>query len=127
MGIQEEKVKLNQKKKPQKRILQRNKNPQHKARSVRINYGPRSYRDLNEQLSNLSEEEKQGFTGSYKACRARVARDDDTSVVKSRAYSNMQGGRGTDTDGVTDTGGTFPITATAVAEGIGAEVKPSTE
>ena len=71
--------------------------PQHTARSVRINYGPLSYRDLNEQLSNIGVEEKQGFAGSYTAYRASFARDDDTSVVKSRAYSIMQGGRGTDT------------------------------
>ena len=39
----------------------------------------------------------------------------------------MQGGRSTDTDSVTDTGCTFPITATAVAEGIAGEVKSLTE
>ena len=82
----------------------RKQNPQESiqrtARSARISYGPISYRDLNEQLSNLNEEEKKGLAGSYTAYRARVARDDDTSVVKSRVYSKMQGGRGTDTDSV---------------------------
>ena len=79
---------------------------------------------MNEQLSNLNDEEKKGFSVSYTAYRARVARDDDTSVVRSRAYYKMNGGRGTDTDCVMDTGCTFPITTTSVAEAIGAEVKP---
>ena len=39
----------------------------------------------------------------------------------------IQGGRSTDTDSVMDTGCTFPVTTTAVVEGIGAEVKPLTE
>ena len=39
----------------------------------------------------------------------------------------MQGVRGTNTDSVMDTGCTFPITTTSVAEAIGAEVKPLTE
>ena len=69
---------------------------------------------MNEQLSNLSEEEKQSFAGSYAAYRAKVARDDDTSVVKSRAYSM-------------GTSYTFLIATTSVVEGIGGEVKPSTE
>ena len=36
----------------------------------------------------------------------------------------MEGGRGTDTDCVMDTGCIFPITSTSVAEGIRGEVKP---
>ena len=102
-------------------------NVQRTARSARICYATPSYRDLNEQLSNLSEEERKGFAGSYKAYRARVDRDDDTSVMKSRVYSKMQGGHETDTDSVMDTGCTLPITTTSVAEAIGAEVKPLTE
>ena len=78
-------------------------------------------------MNNLSEDEKQGFDGIYTAYRARVSRDDDTSVVRSRAYSKMQGGRGTDTGCVMDTDCIFPITSTSVAEGIRGEVKPLNE
>ena len=102
---------------------------QRSARSATICNGTPSYRDLNEQLSSLNDEERKGFADSYITYRARVAREDDTPVSYSVSmlYSKMQGGRGTDTDGVMDTGCTFPLTMTAVTEAIGAEVKPLTE
>ena len=64
------------------------------------------------------------FSGSYKAYRARIARDNDTSVVKSKAYSKLRGGPSTDTNSVMDTCCMFPVMTTALVEGIGAEVKP---
>ena len=55
-----------------------------------------------------------------------MAREDDTPVTKSMVYSRMQGGRGTETDSVMDTGCTYPLTTTAVTEALGIEVKPLT-
>ena len=96
---------------------------QHNARSARIRYGAPSYRDLNVELNNMKEDEKKedgkGFKESYKAYRARVAMEDDTPVTKSMVYSRMQGGRGTETDSLIDTGCTYPLTTTAVTEALG--------
>ena len=103
---------------------------QHNARSARIRCGAPCYRDLNEELNNMKDEEKRekrkGFKESYIAYRARVAREDDTPVTKSMVYSRMQGGRGTETDSLMDTGCTYPLTTTAVTEAQGIEVKPLT-
>ena len=45
-------------------------------------------------------------------------------MISSTAHSKITGGRSTDTESVMDSGCTFPITSTAVAKGIGVEVKP---
>ena len=68
----------------------RKHNPQEETqrggRSARICYGTSRYRDLNEQLSRLNDEERKGFAESYKAYRARAARVDDTSVMRSMVF-----------------------------------------
>ena len=46
-----------------------------------------NFKDLNAQLSSLNEEEKKSFSSSYKAYRARSTREDDTSIIKSKAYT----------------------------------------
>ena len=49
------------------------------------------------------------------------------AVIPSTAHSKMVGGKCTHTDCVMDSGCSFPITSTAVAEAIGAEVMPLTQ
>ena len=48
------------------------------------------YRNLNEHINNLKEDERKGFAESYIAYRARADRNDDTTVMKSMVYSKMQ-------------------------------------
>ena len=62
-----------------------------------------------------------------RAYRARIARKDDDSVIQSTAHSKIVGGKCTHTECVMDSGCTFPITSTAVAEALGVEVKPLTK
>ena len=65
----------------------------YRTRSARLNYGQTTYRDLNEQLSNLKEEEKKELSGRFKAYSARIARNEDTSVVQSTVHSKITGGK----------------------------------
>ena len=92
-------------------------------RAARLNYGQPSYRDLNEQLSNMKEDEKRELAGRWTEYRAKIARNEDTSVVQSTAHSKITGGKCTHTECVMDSGCRFPITSTAVAKAIGAEGK----
>ena len=71
----------------------------------------------------MKEDEKNELVVRFKAYRARIAKNDDTSVVQSTAHSKITGGKCTHTECVMDSGCTFPITSTAVAKAIGAEVK----
>ena len=87
---------------------------------ARLNIG-QSRRDLNDELSNLNEAQKKQITGSFRALRASRT---DTSVIQSTAHSKIVGGRECTMDSIMDSGCSFPITSTAVAEGIGAEIKP---
>ena len=87
---------------------------------AKLNLG-QSRRDLNDELSNLNEAEKKRITGSFRALRASRT---DTSVLQTTAHSKIVGGRECSMDSIMDSGCSFPITSTAVAEGIGAEIKP---
>ena len=78
-----------------------------------------SFADLNDQLSNLKEEEKKEFATSY---RARSAKDSDSSAVKSIAWSKLHDGNSSKTDAVMDSGCTFPLTTTAVTTKIKTEI-----
>ena len=69
-----------------------------RERSTRLTYGKATYRDLNEELSNLKEEEKKELSGRFKAYSARIARNEDTSVVQSTAHSKITGGKSADTE-----------------------------
>ena len=75
----------------------------------------------------MKEDEKKELAGRWTAYRAKIARNEDTSVVQSIAHSKIVGGKCTHTECVMDSECTFPITSTAVAKAIGAEVKPLTE
>ena len=70
------------------------------ARSARLTYGQATYRDLNEELSNLKEEEKKELSGRFKAYSTRIASNEDASVVQSTAHSKITGGKSTDTESV---------------------------
>ena len=72
-------------------------------------------------MSNLNEDQKRQLSGSFRCYRASRT---ETSVIHSTAHSKIVGGKECDTESVMDSGCSFPITSTAVAEGIGAEVKP---
>ena len=74
----------------------------------------------------MTEEERKGLTIRGKALRANIAKQDEDAVIPSTAHSKIVGGRCTHTDCVMDSGCSFPITSTAVAEALGAEVKPLT-
>ena len=87
---------------------------------VRLNVG-QSRRDLNDELSNLNEAQKKQITGSFRALRASRT---DTSVLQTTAHSKIVGGRECTMASIMDSGCSFPITSTSVAEGIGAEIKP---
>ena len=99
--------------------IKRSEQPE-QARMARLNLG-QSRRDLNDELSNLNEAEKKRITGSFRALRASRT---DTSVLQTTAHSKIVGGRECSMDSIMDSGCSFPITSTAVAEGIGAEIKP---
>ena len=94
------------------------------ARSARLNFVQPSYRNLNDQLSNLNEEERKNLTIKGNIRRVNIARQDDDAVISSTAYSKMVGGKCTHTDCVMDSRCNFPLTSTAVVEAIGAEVMP---
>ena len=65
---------------------------------------------------------------NYQTCSIRdKAKQDDDSVIPSTAHSKIVGGRFTHTECVMDSGCSFPITSTAVAEALGVEVKPLTK
>ena len=66
------------------------KGMQRTARSAGICYTEYPYRNLNEHISNLKEDERNGFAESYIAYRARADRNDDSMVMKSMVYSKMQ-------------------------------------
>ena len=74
----------------------------------------------------MKEDEKKELAGRFTAYRARIARNEDTSVVQSTAHSKITGGKCTHTGCIMDSGCTFPITSTAVAKVLGAEIKPLT-
>ena len=71
--------------------------------------------------------EKRELAGRRKAYRAKLARNEDTSVAQSKAHSKIVSGKCTHTECVMDSGCTFPITSTAVVKAIGAEAKPHTK
>ena len=74
----------------------------------------------------MKEDEKKELAGRFTAYRARIARNEDTSEVQSTAHSKITGGKCTDTGFIMDSDCTFPITSTAVAKVLGAEIKPLT-
>ena len=129
MEIPKKRMKLNETRKCQKRIPQGNiiLKMKHNTMLDQPEYGAPCYKDLNEELRHMKDEERReeirGFTESYIAYRARVARQDDTPVTKSMVYSKMQGGKGTKTDIIMDTGCTYPLNTTALTEALGIEVK----
>ena len=86
-----------------------------------------SFADLNDQLSNLKEEEKKEFATSYTAYRARSAKDSDSCMVKSMAWSTLHGGNSSKMDAVMNSGCTFPVTTTAVTREMKAEIIPLKE
>ena len=66
----------------------------------------------------MKQEESQQFGKRVvTALRESSAREDDTAVVKSKAWSKLNGRIHTNTDAVFDTGCTHPITTRAVTEG----------
>ena len=75
----------------------------------------------------MQEEERKILSIKHKAFRARIAKQDDDSVIPSTAHSKNVGGRCTYTEYVMDSGCSFPITSTAVAEALVVEVKPLTK
>ena len=63
----------------------------HRIRTARLNYGQPTYRDLNEQLSNMKEDEKSDLAVRFRAYRAKIAKNEDSSVVPSTAHSKIVG------------------------------------
>ena len=63
------------------------------SRTARLNFMQPSsaYRNLNDQLSNLNEEERKNLTIKGNICRVNIARQDDDAVISSTAYSKMVG------------------------------------
>ena len=59
--------------------------------------------------------------------RAKLAKEDDDSVIQSTAHSKIVGGKYTHIKCVMDSGCSLLITSTAVAEALGVEVKPLTK
>ena len=63
------------------------------------------YGGLRQQLNNMTQEERQNFgDGVATALRARAAREDDTVVLKAKAWNKLNGGIHTNTDAVFDAG-----------------------
>ena len=76
----------------------------------------------------MKKEERQQFGERVAtALRERSAIQEDTAVVKAKAWSKLNGGFHTNTDAVFDTGCTHPITTRAVAEGMKASIEPLDE
>ena len=85
-------------------------------------------RSLNEQLSNLNDEERKDLRIKGRINRVNIAKqNDDEAVISSTAYSKMVGGKCTHTECVMDSGCSFPLTSTAVVEALGIKVKPLKE
>ena len=100
---------------------------QHKSRPVRLaQYQSSSaVRSLNDQLSNMDDEERKNLKLTGRIKRVNIAKqDDDEAVISATAYSKMIGGRCTHTECVMDSGCSFPLTTTAVTEALGVEVIP---
>ena len=72
------------------------------VRSARLNFVQPPFRNLNDQLSNLNEEERKNLTTKEYVRRVNIARQDDDAVISSTAYSKMVGGKSTHTDCVMD-------------------------
>ena len=69
---------------------------QHKSRSVRLaQYQPLSaVRSLNDQLSNMDDDERKNLKLTGRIKRVNIAKqNDDEAVISSTAYSKMVGGR----------------------------------
>ena len=75
----------------------------------------------------MKEGEKNDLAVRFRSYRAKIAKNEDSSVVQSTAHSKIVGGKCTHTECIMDSGCTFPISSTAVAKAIGAEVKPLTK
>ena len=75
----------------------------------------------------MPEEERKSLTIRGKAFRANIAKQDEDAVIPSTAHSKIVGERCTHMDCVMDSGCSFPITSSAVAEALGPEVKPLTK
>ena len=69
----------------------------------------------------MPDEERKGLTIRGKAFRANIAKQDVHAVIPSTAHSKIVGGRCTHMVCVMDSGCSFPITSSAVAEALGAE------
>ena len=83
---------------------QQNQDRPQYSRTARLNFGQPAYRNLNEQLSNMSEEERKNLTIRGSARRVNIAKQDEDAVIPSTAHSEMVGGRCTHTDCVMDSG-----------------------
>ena len=59
--------------------------------------------------------------------RARTAKEDDTAVVKAKAWTKLNGGIHTETNAVFNTGCTHLITTKAVADGMKKKIEPLDE
>ena len=75
----------------------------------------------------MQEDERRNLGLKFTAFRAKLAKEDDDSVIQSTAHSKIVGGKCTHTECVMESGCSFPITSTAVAEALGVEVKPLTK
>ena len=78
----------------------------------------------------MNEDERKRFGNEiarpyYK--KARVAREEETASIRCTAWSKLNTGKSTYTDGVFDTGCTHPITTKSVVEGIGLKIEPLKE
>ena len=86
------------------------------------------FADLNEELSNLRDDQKKDSSASvFKAYRAKSTKEGENSEVKAKAWSKLNRCLSLKTDAVMDRGCTYPVTTTAVTKEMKAEIKPLKE
>ena len=104
--------------------------PAYNNRAARVGMPPEIarkalFRDLNEELSNMSEEAtKEWGQGIFKALKAKSAKSDDSPIVMGKIWSKINGGISTNVDAIMDSGCTHPLTTMSVTEAIKMKVTP---
>ena len=87
-------------------------------------------KNLSQRIDEMDRDERKIFDeeiGRSYCCKARAARDGDNASLSCTAWSRVNEGKSTSTEGVFDTGCTHPVTTTAVSEGLKMEIEPLRE
>ena len=89
-----------------------------------------SKKNLSQPINEMNKDERKKFDEEIAGAfcrRARAAKEGDNASLSMTAWSRLNGGRSTGTEGIFDTGCTHPVTTTAVVKGLKMELEPLKE